>query len=274
MQCMQCGVELKKPENFCPLCGQKLNSYQGMRYVSKEKIDKAFQNNEFDFLWGLFDTKQGAYAEYRYEKLILEKAGKITTPSDFELFINKVKKKYETGSGYAKYLYGSALKRVFQSRGVLEGLAVFMDNPERCLQGINLIREAAQDGQTSAEWKVGTWMMRGNENVRKNEREAYRYISRAAQKGHPMAMLKLGEIYSQGMSGIQCDYEKAERWFKAAIYFECKSEKALIKEKTYGIQTKDVEEIVGFYGLEKSDVEDDNKIFSMQFDFSVILDDK
>lgn len=271
MKCVQCGMELKKINIFCPFCGKELEVYQGIKYISKEKIDDAFEKNDFDFLWKLFDSEQAPYAEYKYEKFILSRADKIDTPSDFKLFINKIKTESERGSLYAKYLYGRTMRSVFRERGILEGIAAFMGDRQKYREGTNLVKEAAANGQTSAEWTMGKLLWEGDQDtgIAQNEREAYRYINRAAQKGHPMAMLRLGEIYMKGMQGLDRNVQKAEVWMKAAAYFDCKT-KENIQEKKYWVKKKDVKEVLEFYGLGKSDLVNQDAIYPMHIDFSTV----
>ena len=269
MQCVQCGMELKNISNFCPFCGKEFNPCQGVKHISKKIIDDALQQNNFDFLWELFDAGQEPYAEYEYEKFLLNRARKIDTPNDFKVFTNKIRLKSENGNMYAKYLYGKTMRLAF-GRGILDGLASLMSDNQKCREGAKLIKEAASNGQTSAEWTVGNWLWKGNENanITKNERESYRYISSAAQKGHPMAMLKLGEIYKQGITSLDRNAKKAEVWIKAASYFGCNTTKVHIREDEYWVQKKDVKEVVEFYGLDNSEISKDEITVPMQIKFS------
>lgn len=270
MKCEQCGMALIKTKNFCSFCGKDMDIYKGVRHVSKNTIDEAFPKREFDYLWQLIDTGQEPYAEYKYERFILGKAEKIDTPNDFKIFIRKIEKKSETGNLYAKYLYGKAMMRVFRERGLLSGLASFMGNVEKYREGIRLIREAATNGQTSARWTVGSWMWEGNKdaNIMKNEREAYRQISFAAQKGHPMAMLKLGEIYNQGLQGVERNFQKAQLWLKSAAYFDCKTTKIEIREEKNLIRESDVEEIAEFYRLGEDNAQNKKPLLQVKIDYS------
>lgn len=258
MQCIECGKELKNMKNFCPFCGKEFNSYHGERYITKEMIDEALAKNNFDFLWELFDTEKGAYAEYQYEDFLIQRTDKIKEPKDFKYFTGKIKQKMDNGSLYATYLYGKIMRRVFRVRGMLDGLDSFMEDSEKCYEGTRLIKEVAANGQTSAEWTMGNWLWEGNEStgITKNEREAYRYISSAAQKGHPRAMLRLGEMYNQGISGLEIDLKKAEMWAERASYFGCKKTEVKILDNKFRIQREDVEKIAEFYGLGKFNVSD------------------
>ena len=272
MICDQCSIQLKGVGNFCPLCGKELKTYQGVSHIRKKRIDEALENKEFDFLWKLFDEGQEPYAEYKYEKFILQAAERIDTPSDFEVFIGKIKAKSESGNMYAKYLYGEAMRSVFRHRGafLVSGLTAFMGNPEKHKKGTEIVKEVALSGQTSAEWTWGSLMWVGDRdtNIEKNEREAFRYINRAAQKGHPQAMLMLGRIYNKGMSGLARDYQKSQMWIKSAAYFGCKPDDIEIREGKGWLQAKDVENIQEFYGLDKFNDQSGDDASVMQMDFS------
>lgn len=267
MQCVQCSMDLKNVNNYCPLCGKKYSPYQGIKHVDKKTIDDALRQNNFDFLWELFETGQEPYAEYEYEKFLLSKARAIDTPSDFDIFTNKIRLKSENGNMYAKYLYGKAMRVVF-GKGLLDGFSFLMSDEQKCRDGAEIIKQAASNGQASAEWTVGLWLLDGGAGMTKNEREAYRYISSAAQKGHPRAMLKLGEIYKQGMAELKKNSKKAAIWVRAAAYFGCDTAKVPIREEEYWVQKKDVEEIAEFYGLNHSDASNDDAGLPMCIRFS------
>lgn len=274
MQCIKCKKEIKNVKNFCLFCGKEFSPYHGERYIAKKTIDEALAKNNFEFLWKLFDTEKGAYAEYRYEDFIIQKSDNIKSPKDFDYFTGKIKQKMENRNLYAAYLYGKVMRRVFRERGMVAGLASFLEDSQKCREGAGLVREAAQNGQTSAEWTMGNWLWEGNEsaNITKNEREAYRYLNRAAQKGHPGAMLRLGEMYNRGTSGLEKDIKKAEMWVEIAMYFGCKTKKVKIQDKKIRVQKGDVEEIAEFYGLGKFSASD-NTIQKMQmtfFDFEAL----
>lgn len=272
MNCEQCGIKLENARNFCPLCGKELKLYKGVKHIKKSRIDQAFENNDFDFLWNLFESGQEPYAEYKYEQFILERAEEIDTPSDFDAFMGKIIEKAKDGNMYAKYLYGKSMRTVYRERGtfLLSGVEGFMRNPQKRQKGTDIVREAALNGQTSAEWTIGEIMWEGDidSNIPKNEREAFRYINRAAQKGHPRAMLRLGEIYNQGMPGLARDYKKALVWVKSAAYFGCNTKNVeIIKGKDW-LQSKDVEEIEKLYGLGRFKEQQSNEAFEIWMDFS------
>lgn len=272
MKCDQCGMRLGNERNFCPLCGKEIKSYKGVKHIQKRRIDQALENNDFEFLWNLFESGQEPYAEYKYEQFILERVEEIDTPNDFDVFMGKIIEKSKNGNMYAKYLYGKAMRSVFRERGtfLLSGAASFMGNTQKRKKGTDIVKEAALSGQTSAEWTIGKIMWEGDidTNIPQNEREAFRYINRAAQKGHPQAMLKLGEIYNHGMSGLARDYKKAVAWVKSAAYFGCKPENfEIIKGKDW-LQGKDVEEIEKFYGLGRFEEQRNNDAFEIRMDFS------
>lgn len=274
MKCDQCGIRLKSAGNFCPLCGKELKLYQGVKHIQKSRIDQALENNDFDFLWNLFESGQEPYAEYKYEQFILERAEQIDTPNDFDVFMEKIIEKSKSGNMYAKYLYGRTMRSVFRERGsfLVSGVAAFMGNPQKRKKGTDIMKEAALNGQTSAEWAIGEIMWEGDidTNIPKNEREAFRYISRAAQKGHPQAMLRLGEIYNCGMSGLTRDYKKALVWVKSAAYFGRTTENVEIISGKDWLKSKEVEEIEEFYGLGKFEERQGNDIDipEIQIDFS------
>jgi TPR repeat protein len=54
--------------------------------------------------------------------------------------------------------------------------------------------------------------------VPKDEAEAARWFSKAAEAGQPTAQFMLGQWYRDGRGGIQQDYVTAYKWFALAVY--------------------------------------------------------
>ena len=64
-------------------------------------------------------------------------------------------------------------------------------------QNIKQIREAAIQGDTTAQFNLGLKYYKG-EGVPKDDREAVKWYRRAAEQGHAMAQFSLGFMYSNG----------------------------------------------------------------------------
>lgn len=79
--------------------------------------------------------------------------------------------------------------------------------------------EAAEDGDAQALWELGFQLAGGHagEAMNVTEREAFEYISRAADLGHPLAQAEAGAAYLHGYWGQDIDTARAREHLRAAV---------------------------------------------------------
>ncbi len=83
-----------------------------------------------------------------------------------------------------------------------------------CNVEVDEIRAKAEQGDTNAEFTLGSLYDAGL-NVKKDQKEAIRWLMRAAEKGHSEAQNSLGSMYQAG-DGVARDYAEAIRWYTLA----------------------------------------------------------
>ena len=81
-------------------------------------------------------------------------------------------------------------------------------------QGIEQLREAALQGDTTAQFNLGHQYYNG-EGVPQDYREAVKWFRMAAEQGHAKAQSGLGFMYHNG-KGVPQDYREAVKWFRMA----------------------------------------------------------
>ena len=76
-------------------------------------------------------------------------------------------------------------------------------------EGVRLLRLAAQGGDAKAAYQLGVFSLAGTTANRPDASEAARWWAMAAKAGHPLATLKLAELYQRGGPGLLPDPQLA-----------------------------------------------------------------
>ena len=76
-------------------------------------------------------------------------------------------------------------------------------------------RADAERGDAEAAWFLAVSLTYGDEGFRQDEREALKWLRRAAARGHPQALYHLGWRYESG-EGVPHDPAEAERLYALA----------------------------------------------------------
>jgi len=84
-------------------------------------------------------------------------------------------------------------------------------------EGMRLLRLAALAGDAKAAYQVGVSSLAGTTSRAPDALEAVRWWTLAAQAGHPLAELKLAQLYQQGGPGLPADPELARRFQSGAL---------------------------------------------------------
>lgn len=91
-------------------------------------------------------------------------------------------------------------------------------SPESIAEGEAFIRESANNGNLNAQYELALIYLRGSENFSLDGEEALRWLTKAADKGHILAINKLGYLYSVGTSDkkVKINLEEAIRYWEIA----------------------------------------------------------
>ena len=83
-------------------------------------------------------------------------------------------------------------------------------------EGVRLLRLAGLAGDGKAAYQVGAFSLAGSVNKAPDAAEAVRWWTMAAKAGHPLASIKLVELYQQGGPGLMPDPDLARRYQRDA----------------------------------------------------------
>ena len=83
-------------------------------------------------------------------------------------------------------------------------------------EGVRLLRLAGLAGDGKAAYQVGAFSLAGSVNKAPDAAEAVRRWTMAAKAGHPLASIKLVELYQQGGPGLMPDPDLARRYQRDA----------------------------------------------------------
>ena len=81
-------------------------------------------------------------------------------------------------------------------------------------KGMQLMREAAEKGESSAQTTFGVWLYNGSNGYAKDEVTALAWFKAAAEQSNAAAMASLGTFYERGAGGVAQDYLVALDWYK------------------------------------------------------------
>lgn len=79
-------------------------------------------------------------------------------------------------------------------------------------EGVRLLRLAALGGDAKAAYQLGVFSLAGTPLKTPDAAEAARWWVMAAKAGHPLATLKLAELYQQGGPGLLPDPQLASHY--------------------------------------------------------------
>lgn len=82
-----------------------------------------------------------------------------------------------------------------------------------CETAFNEWRSLAEQGDANAQNCIGLMYEWGDEGVRTNYNEAFKWFSKAANQGHAEAQFNLGLLYKSGR-GVLKDEKKAVKWYR------------------------------------------------------------
>lgn len=93
--------------------------------------------------------------------------------------------------------------------------AIIFAANKNAIKRFNVVREAAEMGDQILMFELAFLYADGN-GVKVNLAETLRWLTRAAEKGHVLAMDRLSHAYLNGKLGAQKDREKADYWARKA----------------------------------------------------------
>lgn len=81
------------------------------------------------------------------------------------------------------------------------------------IQGAIYLERAAQAGDAKAQYQMGRVYESGFEHYfQQNEMKALAFYQQAGQQGHPLAVRRLFDVYSEGQLGQLADDAQAQSW--------------------------------------------------------------
>lgn len=118
----------------------------------------------------------------------------------------------------------AALVLVVSSLAVLRAAADAVPSiPERKIASleeryldVDELRDAAEKGEPEAQEQYGEMLLRGEDDVKKDEFRAVELLERAARAGRWGAAYRLGMLLTEGKGGLEKDPERAIHYFRAA----------------------------------------------------------
>lgn len=154
--------------------------------------------------WSIYDLSNGQVQVY----VCMEMTKK---PSDFTTYINQ---NVTTNIGAMPI---SVVMPMAAANPEAEALCEM--GRENCLKqnydvGIPQLMKAVEMGSVNAQYSVGLLYLYGD-NVEKNTKLAFQYISNAAMNNHKEATFQLGELYNSG-TGVTKDKAQAKVWYTKA----------------------------------------------------------
>ena len=99
-------------------------------------------------------------------------------------------------------------------------LAYLLDYSDEDAEAAALYRKAAEQGDADGMFGLATFYVGGDGGLKHDLGEALRWMTAAAEKGHPQAIIALSQGYSIGSFGLkpeQKDSAEALKWTRAAI---------------------------------------------------------
>lgn len=81
-------------------------------------------------------------------------------------------------------------------------------------KGMQLMREAAEKGESSAQATFGVWLYNGSNGYAKDEVTALAWFKASAEQSNAAAMASLGIFYERGAGGVALDNLVALDWYK------------------------------------------------------------
>lgn len=108
-------------------------------------------------------------------------------------------------------------------------LADMLDQSEENDAAVTFYRKAADKGDAAGEYGLGNMYAKG-EGVPQDNAQALTYISRAAEKNYPKAVVAMAEAYRLGGLGVEPDPEKKAMWEARAAEFLPKPDPELAKK--------------------------------------------
>lgn len=110
-------------------------------------------------------------------------------------------------------------------------LGDMLDKAEEDEEAANWYRKAATQGDAAGEFGLGEMYAKG-EGVKKDIEQALSYVSRAAEKNHPPAVVLMMDSYRSGGLGLSVDLVKAELWEARVIALMPDYKKSPAKDST------------------------------------------
>ena len=217
MNCTKCGQELAEGISFCPKCGNALNGEEKCKYYSKEQIDKAAEDKDTAVLWKAIDAGF-VYAEYKYEQYIfgkLEKLKKMSCKTTYQEMMSEASAHEKAGSLFARYICA------YTQFIVCAPTSDYVRSRNSSLSTIARaeLERLFETTQPSASYRAAEFYLDGKYKFTVNIEKGFKALKRSADAGHPTAMLRMAEIYHNGIEGVKKSKKKENKYRQQADFF-------------------------------------------------------
>ena len=88
-----------------------------------------------------------------------------------------------------------------------------IENQESFSQLTDYLKEAASQGDTNAQWKLGMLYLLGIGTCSRSEEQAVYWLNLSASQGVAQAQFEMGTMYLSGIGSVQKSDEEAGKWF-------------------------------------------------------------
>lgn len=115
-------------------------------------------------------------------------------------------------------------------------------------EAFQILEYQAQKGNAGAMYKIGIFYYFGLRGLRRDRAKALMWFSKAADKGEPLSMELLGEIYARG-AGVERNYTKALEWLTLAArqqLYSAYNGIGYLYVKGYGVEKKNYTKVSSF----------------------------
>jgi TPR repeat protein len=134
---------------------------------------------------------------------LFDKAGAAYAEKDYKTAFELLDKLAKQGHAPSHDMLGLAYS---------QGCGVDKD----CAQAIYWHRKAADQGNVSAYFNLGTLYYQGGNGIEKNSLMAFYWWLKAALQGHARAQNNIASMYKHGIKGIEKSYSQALSWYAKA----------------------------------------------------------
>lgn len=208
MNCQKCQRIIHENMKFCPYCGEKARKDVRNKNYDKEDILIRSYAKQKQYSKILDLALQGnAYAEYAYITKTIGKENWHMGNEDYKTLNNLCPNPVAMAIIGIVGIFTVLEKRTTISKELLD-------------KYINMIEQSSEKEDPAALWAMGRFYLGTiTAKYKRNEMKVYRYMTLAADKKYPQAMLDLGIWHCTGENGMDKDEDKGLPSLYKGLYY-------------------------------------------------------